>query len=198
LHYVEAGEGPLVVLLHGARVLERLAAANPAARGSGISRRRTRHARLQPVFFDLPDLPESIVRANHWHSFRHFLRDAHPAYTPEEIDRYIEAWSQPGSASGMINYYRSSVRTSPKKAEAALRPISAPTCHLGERDRYLGSELAELCGRRPIVAAVPARPSSSGEIGPCDQPKWEELHIVGAWRRFLAEPASYFRHLVAD
>jgi hypothetical protein len=25
------------------------------------------------------------------------------------------------------------------------------------------------------------------------------LHdLVGAWRRFLAEPASYFRHLLAD
>ena len=47
-------------------------------------------------FFDLPDLPESVVHANHWHFFRHFLRDAHPAYTPEEIERYIETWSQPG------------------------------------------------------------------------------------------------------
>jgi hypothetical protein len=55
---------------------------------------------------------------DHWHFFRHFLRDARPAYTPEEIDRYVEAWSQPGAATGMINYYRSSVRTSPKRAEA--------------------------------------------------------------------------------
>jgi hypothetical protein len=28
--------------------------------------------------------------------------------------------------------------------------------------------------------------------------RWEELHLVGAWRRFLAEPDSYFRHLLAD
>jgi hypothetical protein len=27
-------------------------------------------------FFDLPDLPESIVHASRWHFFRHFLRDA--------------------------------------------------------------------------------------------------------------------------
>jgi len=84
------------------------------------------------------------VHANHWHFFRHFLHDAHPAFTPEETDRYIEAWSQPGAATGMINYYRSSVRTSPKKSEAALRPIKAPTLVIwGERDRYLGEELAE-------------------------------------------------------
>jgi pimeloyl-ACP methyl ester carboxylesterase len=95
-------------------------------------------------FFDLPDLPESVVHANNWHFFRHFLRDASPAYTPEEIDRYVEAWSQQGAATGMINYYRSSVRTPPKKAEAQLRPISAPTLVIwGQRDRYLGPELAE-------------------------------------------------------
>jgi hypothetical protein len=28
--------------------------------------------------------------------------------------------------------------------------------------------------------------------------RWEDLHLVGAWRRFLTEPASYFRHLLAD
>ena len=44
----------------------------------------------------------------------------------------------------MINYYRSSVRTPPKKAEAALRPIKAPTLVIwGQRDHYLGPELAE-------------------------------------------------------
>jgi epoxide hydrolase 4 len=95
-------------------------------------------------FFDLPDLPESVVHADHWKFFRHFLRDAHPAYTPQEMDRYVGAWSQPGAARGMINYYRSSVRQSPKRAAAQLRPISAPTMVIwGQRDRYLGPELAE-------------------------------------------------------
>jgi epoxide hydrolase 4 len=95
-------------------------------------------------FFDLPDLPESVVHAEHWKFFRHFLRDARPAYTRDEMDRYVEAWSQPGAASGMINYYRSSVRQSQKKAEAQLRPISAPTLVIwGQRDRYLGPDLAE-------------------------------------------------------
>jgi epoxide hydrolase 4 len=93
-------------------------------------------------FFDLPGLPESVVHADRWHFFRHFLRDASPAYTPEEMDRYIEAWSQPGAAAGMINYYRSSVRQ--KHAEEQIRPVSAPTLVIwGQRDRYLGGELAE-------------------------------------------------------
>ena len=62
----------------------------------------------------------------------------------EEIERYVEAWSQPGAAAGMINYYRASVRQSQKEAAAKLRPISAPTLVIwGERDSYLGSDLAE-------------------------------------------------------
>jgi hypothetical protein len=78
-------------------------------------------------FFALPDLPEAVVHANNWHFFRHFLHDASPAYPAQEMNRYIEAWSQPGAASGMINYYRSSVRTPAKEAEAAIHPIKAPT-----------------------------------------------------------------------
>jgi hypothetical protein len=49
-------------------------------------------------FFDVPELPETVVHANRWHFFRHFLRDARPAFTPQEMDRYVEAWSQPGAA----------------------------------------------------------------------------------------------------
>ena len=44
----------------------------------------------------------------------------------------------------MINYYRASVRQSQKEAAAKLRPISAPTLVIwGERDSYLGPDLAE-------------------------------------------------------
>jgi pimeloyl-ACP methyl ester carboxylesterase len=95
-------------------------------------------------FFDLPELPEAVVHADHWHFFRHFLRDAQPAYTPEETERYIEAWSQPGAVAGMINYYRNAARQSPKHVEAQIRPISAPTLVIwGQDDRYLGQDLAE-------------------------------------------------------
>ena len=49
-----------------------------------------------------------------------------------------------GQRAGMINYYRASVRQSQKEAAAKLRPISAPTLVIwGERDSYLGSDLAE-------------------------------------------------------
>src|SRR4029077_7990023 len=52
--------------------------------------------------------------------------DASPPYTDEELDRYVEAWSQPRAAAGMINRSPASVRQSQKDAAANLRPISAP------------------------------------------------------------------------
>jgi pimeloyl-ACP methyl ester carboxylesterase len=96
-------------------------------------------------FFQLPGLPERFVRDRRWWYFRHVLQDARPgAYTPQDIERYVEAWSQPGAATAMINYYRAALRQSPKRAEARLRPIQAPTLVIwGQRDRYLGAELAE-------------------------------------------------------
>jgi pimeloyl-ACP methyl ester carboxylesterase len=75
--------------------------------------------------------------------FRHFLHDARPEYTPEEMDRYIEAWSQPGAATGMINYYRSSVRTHPSAPKRRSSDQGAHPGHLGQDDGYLGPDLAE-------------------------------------------------------
>jgi epoxide hydrolase 4 len=129
-------------------VVDRLAilnAAHPRKLSQGLHHPAQLRKSWYFFFFDVPDLPESIVQADNWRFFRHFLRDARPgSFTPKDTERYIEAWSQPGAASGMINYYRSSVRESPKRAEAQLRPIQAPTLVIwGERDRYLGPELAE-------------------------------------------------------
>jgi pimeloyl-ACP methyl ester carboxylesterase len=128
-------------------VVDRLAilnAAHPRKLSQGLHHPDQLRKSWYFFFFNLPDLPESVVEANRWHFFRHFLHDANPAYTPEDINRYIEAWSQPGAATGMINYYRSSVRTPPKQAAAAIRPIDTPTLVIwGEDDHYLGPELAE-------------------------------------------------------
>ncbi|TMM08114.1 MAG: alpha/beta hydrolase [Actinobacteria bacterium] len=128
-------------------VVDRLAilnAAHPRRLSEGLHSPSQLRKSWYFFFFATPGLPEDVVHARDWHFFRHFLGDANPPYTQEEMDRYIEAWSQPGAAAGMINYYRASVRQSQKEAAAKLRPISAPTLVIwGERDSYLGSDLAE-------------------------------------------------------
>ena len=92
-------------------------------------------------YFQLPNLPESHVRKDNWKFFTDFLRDARPQYTEQELDRYREAWAQPGAAKAMIDYYRAAVRLGSKQK---VLPISAPTLVIwGEGDRYLGPDLAE-------------------------------------------------------
>jgi epoxide hydrolase 4 len=97
-------------------------------------------------FFQLPWLPERAVRANDWRAFRYgFEHDARPgAFTEADIERYREAWSQPGAATATINYYRASMRRPGAARRGALGPVTAPTLVIwGEHDRYLGSSLAE-------------------------------------------------------
>jgi pimeloyl-ACP methyl ester carboxylesterase len=128
-------------------VVDRLAilnAAHPRRLQEGLHHPSQLRKSWYFFFFAIPGLPEDVVHARDWHFFRHFLHEANPPYTQEEIDRYVEAWSQPGAAAGMINYYRASVRASQSEAEAKLTPISAPTLVIwGEDDSYLGPDLAE-------------------------------------------------------
>jgi pimeloyl-ACP methyl ester carboxylesterase len=103
-------------------VVQRLAilnAAHPRKLSQGLHHAGQLRKSWYFFFFALPELPESVVRANNWHFFRHFLGDARPAYTPEEIDRYVEAWSQPGAATGMINY--SGPRCGPRRRRPKRR-----------------------------------------------------------------------------
>ena len=79
-------------------VVERLAildAAHPRKLQKGLFNPRQLLRSWYFFFFTLPWLPERIVRAKRFRFFRRFLRDARPAYTQEELDRYVEAWSQP-------------------------------------------------------------------------------------------------------
>jgi pimeloyl-ACP methyl ester carboxylesterase len=130
-------------------VVERLAILNaphPRRLLNGLRRPRQLAKSWYMLFFQLPWLPERLVRASGWRSFRYgFEHDARPgAFTPQDLGRYVEAWSQPGAATAMINYYRAAFRQTPRRAEARIRPIHAPTLVIwGERDRYLGAELAE-------------------------------------------------------
>jgi pimeloyl-ACP methyl ester carboxylesterase len=128
-------------------VVERLAilnAAHPRRLSEGLKNPNQLRKSWYFFFFATPGLPEEVVHLRDWHFFRHFLHEANPPYTEEEFERYVEAWSQPGAAAGMINYYRASVRQSQKEALAKLRPLSAPTLVIwGEGDSYLGADLAE-------------------------------------------------------
>jgi pimeloyl-ACP methyl ester carboxylesterase len=130
-------------------VVDRLAilnAAHPRKLNEGLRHPNQLRKLWYFFFFQLPALPDRIVRAGRFRFFRRYQRDARPPYTAEETERYVESWSQPGAPAALINYYRAAVRQS-KQVQAELRPIAAPTLVIwGQRDRYLGPELAEPAG----------------------------------------------------
>ncbi|MGH2888432.1 MAG: alpha/beta fold hydrolase [Solirubrobacteraceae bacterium] len=138
------------VAMNHPEVVERLAILNvPHPRRLLAALRRPRQASRSwyMFFFQLPWLPEQVTRAQRWQLFRAFVLGsaARPgAFTAVDVDRYVEAWSQPGALTAMINYYRAAFRQSPRRAETRMRVVQAPTLVIwGERDRYLGRELAE-------------------------------------------------------
>jgi epoxide hydrolase 4 len=134
------------VAMNHPEVVDRLAilnAAHPRKLSEGLKHPSQLRRSWYFFFFATPGLPEEVVHLRDWHFFRHFLHDANPPYSDEELERYEEAWSQEGAAAGMINYYRASVRQNQKEAAAKVRPLSAPTLVIwGEDDSYLGSDLA--------------------------------------------------------
>ncbi len=96
-------------------------------------------------FFQIPRLPERLIARDDFSFAKRSLRaDSKRAFTDEDLERYVQAWSQPGALTGMINYYRAALRRSPRSAQTQLRRIDAQTLVIwGMRDRHLGSELAE-------------------------------------------------------
>jgi epoxide hydrolase 4 len=135
-------------------VVDRLAildAAHPRKLSQGLHHPSQVRRSWYFFYFQLAGLPEHHARADNWHFFKDFLRDARPPYTDEEFDRYDEAWSQPGAVKAMIDYYRFAVRQPPWKAAKQIHQVSAPTLVIwGQKDRYLGPDLAE-----PDEADVP-------------------------------------------
>ncbi len=71
---------------------------------------------LYVLFFQLPWLPEMILRAGNWHMAASGLRRSsrQHAFTDEDIAKYKEAWSQPGAMPAMLNWYRAAARYMPE------------------------------------------------------------------------------------
>ncbi len=108
------------------------------------------------LFVQLPYLPEMLARANNWEALARTLRSSSRAGTFSETDleRYREAWSQPGAFTSMLNWYRAIFRKPPKRLRR-LR-ITVPTLVIwGVHDVALGRELAQpsidLCDEGRLV-----------------------------------------------
>jgi len=97
-------------------------------------------------FFQIPRLPEKVIRAGGFALLRSVLRrdPVRPgAFSAEDIERYVEAMARPGALTATLNYYRALLRN-PREKQTLLERIEAPVLVIwGERDRFLSRRLAD-------------------------------------------------------
>jgi pimeloyl-ACP methyl ester carboxylesterase len=145
-----------VAMLHPERV-ERLVILNvphPERFSGGLRTPRQLLKSLYAFFFQIPWLPEKVLRAGDFAIVRSVFRNdpVRPGtFGEDDIDRYVEALSRPGALTAAINYYRALARRAPALARKLRRRIEAPVLVIwGQRDLFLVPELA-----RPDPALVP-------------------------------------------
>jgi pimeloyl-ACP methyl ester carboxylesterase len=103
------------------------------------------------AFFQLPWVPEATLGGFDFAGLKAMIQGSAKSYSfePGSLDRYVDAWSHPGSLTAMLNYYRA-LRERPKRDEPAR--LSPPTLILwAGDDAFLERSVAEaglaLCDR---------------------------------------------------
>jgi pimeloyl-ACP methyl ester carboxylesterase len=94
------------------------------------------------LFFQVPVLPEVVSSARDWETVVRVLkRSSLPGtFSETDLERYREAWSQPGAFRAMLNWYRAMVR---RRDSPRTERVTVPTLVLwGARDRFLSRSMA--------------------------------------------------------
>jgi epoxide hydrolase 4 len=99
------------------------------------------------LLFQLPWLPEALLRMRRFAGLRRTLRRAAAhagTFTDEDLDRYGEAFAQPGALTAAINYYRAMRLRQRRDVPGGMPAVEAPVLVVwGDRDHVLGPELAD-------------------------------------------------------
>ncbi|HSI67305.1 MAG TPA: alpha/beta hydrolase, partial [Planococcus sp. (in: firmicutes)] len=96
------------------------------------------------AFFQLPDFPEQVLSADEFNYMKKAIAHAgKPDSIPEEeLEKFKEAWLQPGALTGMLNWYRALRKGSITQTPGGL--IQVPVRILwGLGDQLLSKELAK-------------------------------------------------------
>ncbi len=99
---------------------------------------------LYVAFFQLPGLPEALLKANDWRLLARTLQDTSlpGTFSDADLEEYRRAWSRPGVMTTMLNWYRALVRRPP--AEQPYPRVIVPTTILwGMKDFALRAVMAE-------------------------------------------------------
>ena len=96
------------------------------------------------AFFQLPDVPEKLLTAGDCNWMRQALIGTSKAHTfsYEDLNRYQEAWEQPGAVTAMLNWYRALRKGSVQQSSGA--EIAVPVRIIwGLGDQFLSPMLAK-------------------------------------------------------
>ena len=93
------------------------------------------------VFFQIPRLPEALLRAGDWRRLAHTMRGSarEGAFGEGDLELLRGAWSQPGAITAMLNWYRA-LGKAPRLPNLRIKP---PTLIIwGAKDNFVGREAA--------------------------------------------------------
>jgi pimeloyl-ACP methyl ester carboxylesterase len=127
---------------------------HPVAFLEGLRRFRQLRRSWYIFYFQLPWLPEALLRRGHAATLVSIL-ETNPtragAFSREDIAYHVHAHLQPGALTAALNCYRAGVRGRRRGFAGPATPVDVPTLVLwGDADRYLESWLAD-----PPAALVP-------------------------------------------
>lgn len=97
------------------------------------------------AFFQIPRLPEMLLRIRNWRAARRAMRaTARPdTFSKRDLKRYTAAWSRPHAMRSMLNWYRAAART--RMDHVADKRVHIPTRIIwGAQDTALSRRLAPL------------------------------------------------------
>jgi epoxide hydrolase 4 len=113
--------------------------------GKGLSPRQMLRSWYM-VFFQIPWLPEALMRATDHRfvrdSLRRDIRNSKQKISDDEIRFFTQAIARPGALTAAINYYRRGLLHTGGIFKGTGLRVAAPTMLIwGEEDAYLGKEL---------------------------------------------------------
>ena len=96
------------------------------------------------VAFQVPWLPERLIEANGYKIFANAIKRSarRDSFSAADMQKYREAWSQPGAMQAMLNWYRAYVQRGPQLPDDSR--IKAPTLLIwGAQDFALNTGMAQ-------------------------------------------------------
>ncbi len=114
-------------------------------------------------FFQIPGLPEALLRREDFSFPKRSLRaDSRGSFSDGDLQRYAEAWSQPGALTAMLNYYRAALRSAPRDTGEPAPDHGADAGDLGparpsswRRARRAAAEVGAGHAHRVVAAGDP-------------------------------------------